>query len=110
MSNSLDPDQAPHCVGPDLGPNCLQKLSAAPLVGKVTKLFACWVIFRDFFVIICSNFSTSIFSKYSVGNSITVLNSWDPDQARHCVGSDLGPECLQRSFTDDKGQCQQGKS
>ena len=27
MSNSLDPDQA-HCfVGPDLGPNCLQKLS-----------------------------------------------------------------------------------
>ena len=28
MSNSLDPDQARHFVGPDLGPNCLQKLSA----------------------------------------------------------------------------------
>ena len=28
MSNSLDLDQAPHFVGPDLGPNCLQKLSA----------------------------------------------------------------------------------
>ena len=28
MSNGLDPDQAQHCVGPDLGPNCLQKLSA----------------------------------------------------------------------------------
>ena len=28
MSNSLDPDQAGHSVGPDLGPNCLQKLSA----------------------------------------------------------------------------------
>ena len=27
-SNSLDPDQARHFVGPDLGPNCLQKLSA----------------------------------------------------------------------------------
>ena len=27
MSNSLDPDQAPHFVGPDLGPNCLQRLS-----------------------------------------------------------------------------------
>ena len=27
MSNSLDPDQARHFVGPDLGPNCLQKLS-----------------------------------------------------------------------------------
>ena len=24
----LDPDQAQHNVGPDLGPNCLQKLSA----------------------------------------------------------------------------------
>ena len=28
MSNSLDPDQARHFVGPNLGPNCLQKLSA----------------------------------------------------------------------------------
>ena len=24
VSNSLDPDQARHFVGPDLGPNCLQ--------------------------------------------------------------------------------------
>ena len=28
MSNSLDPDKAPHFVEPDLGPNCLQKLPA----------------------------------------------------------------------------------
>ena len=28
MSNSLDPDQSRHFVGPDLGPNCLQRLSA----------------------------------------------------------------------------------
>ena len=28
MSNSLDPDQAQHFVGPYLGPNCLQMLSA----------------------------------------------------------------------------------
>ena len=28
MSNSLDPDQARHFVVPDLGPNCLQRLSA----------------------------------------------------------------------------------
>ena len=27
MSNSLDPDQARRFVGPDLGPNCLPKLS-----------------------------------------------------------------------------------
>ena len=28
VSNSLDPDQAQHLVGPDLDPNCLQRLSA----------------------------------------------------------------------------------
>ena len=28
MSNSLDPDQARQFVGPDLGPNCLNRLSA----------------------------------------------------------------------------------
>ena len=28
MSHSLDTDQAQHFVGPDLGPNCAQRLSA----------------------------------------------------------------------------------
>ena len=28
MANSLDPDQAQQNVAPDLGPNCLQRLSA----------------------------------------------------------------------------------
>ena len=28
MSNSFDPDQARRIVGPDLGPNCLPRLSA----------------------------------------------------------------------------------
>ena len=28
VSNTLDLDQALHFVGPDLGPNCLQKLTA----------------------------------------------------------------------------------
>ena len=28
MSNSLDPDQGQHIVGPDLGPNCLQRLQS----------------------------------------------------------------------------------
>ena len=28
MSNSLHPDQDGHSVSPDLGPNCLQSLSA----------------------------------------------------------------------------------
>ena len=37
VSNSLDPDQARQNVRPDLGPNCLQRLSVddkSPLVGK----------------------------------------------------------------------------
>ena len=33
VSNSLDPDQAGHFVRPDLGPNCLQRLSA-DIAGK----------------------------------------------------------------------------
>ena len=28
LSNGLDPDLDPHFFGPDLGPNCLQRLSA----------------------------------------------------------------------------------
>ena len=28
VSSSLDPDHAPRFVGPDLGPKCLQRLSA----------------------------------------------------------------------------------
>ena len=38
VSNSSDQDQNRHCVGPDLGPNCLQRLSAVdknlPLADK----------------------------------------------------------------------------
>ena len=35
VPNSLDPDQARHSVGPDLGPSCLQKLSADNTGDKV---------------------------------------------------------------------------
>ena len=38
VSNCLNPDQARHSVGPDLGPNCLQRLSADKLVGKRVEL------------------------------------------------------------------------
>ena len=37
MSNSLDPDQDRRSVGPDLGPNLLQRLSAEFTVVRVTK-------------------------------------------------------------------------
>ena len=53
MSNSLDPDQARRFVGPDLGQNCLQRLSADG-AGKELKKQAdkirmgCWIIFSLF--------------------------------------------------------------
>ena len=40
VSNSLDPDQVQRFVVPDLGPNCLQRLSAddkSPLSGERVK-------------------------------------------------------------------------
>ena len=42
--NSLDPDQAQHRVGPDLGPNCLQKLSVETLSRQRKNSFlSLWV-------------------------------------------------------------------
>ena len=35
-------------------------------------------------------------------NTIRVSNSLDPDQNRHSVGPDLGPNCLLRLSADDK--------
>ena len=37
-------------------------------------------------------------------------NSLERDQARHSVGPDLGPNCLQRSAADDKIHRSQAKS
>ena len=51
--------------------------------------------FAYFFVVCRFFFSKLTFSKNYFGNTIRVSNSLDPDQARHVVGSDLGPNCLQ---------------
>ena len=40
--------------------------------------------------------SKSTFLKNSIRNMIIVSNSLDPGQARHFVGPDLGPNCLQK--------------
>ena len=46
MSNSLDPDQAERFDGPDLGPNCLPRLSAEDtLVDKELKLIKLLLVF-----------------------------------------------------------------
>ena len=39
MSNSVDPDSAQYFVRPDLGPNCLQWLSADDTCRKKGNLF-----------------------------------------------------------------------
>ena len=51
--------------------------------------------------VVCRFFSKSTFSKNSFRDTIRVANSLDPDQARHFVGPDLGPNCLQRLSADD---------
>ena len=40
--------------------------------------------------------------KNSFRNMIKVSNSFDPDQDRQNVGSDLGPNCSQRLSVDSK--------
>ena len=46
-------------------------------------------------------FPKSTVSKNSFRNTIRVSNSLDLDQARHFVGPDLGPNCLQSLSADD---------
>ena len=38
VSNSLDPDQAQHLVRPDLGPNCLRRLSSDNILRQNVKV------------------------------------------------------------------------
>ena len=66
-------------MGPDLVPNCLQRLSLL-------------LLYADFF------------SKFLSG-TLSVSNGLDPDQDRHSVGPDLGQNCLQRLSADNKCVC-----
>ena len=51
-------------------------------------------------------FKINFFSKLSrEHNTVRVSNSLDPEQDRHSVGPDLGPNCLQRLSADDKSHC-----
>ena len=56
--------------------------------------FSCFLLSADFFFKI-------IFFENSFRNNMRVSNSFDPDQARHFVGPDLGPNFLQKSSADD---------
>ena len=70
--NSLDPDQARHFVGPDLDPNCLQRLSAdntSRQRGEV-KYSICSKIFNN--LLSCSLFSTYIHDYMCLVNRVLV--------------------------------------
>ena len=56
---------------------------------------ACWVILHAF-LSPADFFQNQLFQKNSFRNTIRVLNSLNSDWARHSVGPDLGPNCLQR--------------
>ena len=56
VSNSLDPDQARQIVGPDLGPNCLQKISASDTSRQRVKIlhgvfYKKKVLYRNLFLL-----------------------------------------------------------
>ena len=53
-------------------------------------LFCCFLIF----------FKINFFRKNSFRNTISVSNSFDPDQARHHVGPDLGPKLFAKVISD----------
>ena len=46
-------------------------------------------------------FKLTFFKTISFRNVINVANSLDQDQARHFVGPDLGPSCLEKFSADD---------
>ena len=104
MSNSFHPDQARCFVGPDLDPNCLQRLSADYISRQRVQLrmvkTAKWVKsnlsitaqISKFFRVYHSN------SLPASGNSCCLLmifaNSFDQDQGQQNLGSNLHPSCV----------------
>ena len=71
MSNSLDPDQDLHSVSPDLGPNCLERLSAddksCSWQGKSYGKLLCPV--TAFIECVCSVFSFRDYAKAHLPNT-----------------------------------------
>ena len=78
----------------------LNKMSCIPTAFTASKNFLKLSTSADFLV------QTVFFlQKIIFRNSILVSIYLDPDQEGHSVGSDLGPNCLQRLSADDKS-CQ----
>ena len=68
--------------------------------GKLFMIFVVCCFFVCFF-------SKITFTKNSFTKTIKVSNRLDPDQDRHSVGPDLGPNCLQGLSADDTSTSRQ---
>ena len=86
-------------------------MSCAMLCKTLFHLQACVLLtlcmlgnFVCFFLSSLDFFFKINFFKKKFRNTIRVSNSLDPDQARHFVGPDLGPNCLQTLSADDKSR------
>ena len=72
------------------------------MVEKLHTVFVknCILMLQYYFYYSLPLYYCAIFT--SLDATTRVSNILDPDQARHFVGPDLGPKCLQRLSTDDK--------
>ena len=85
MTNCLDPDQARHFVGSDLGSNCLQRLSADDISyhAALVRCFAGYhtpasILKTEGKSFLSRFFFNLTFSKNSFRNTIRVPNGLDP--------------------------------
>ena len=113
LSNSLASDQDGHFIWPNLGPYGFLRISAdvkcSNKRGKDKWTF--WLdkslnslppgYFFMLFMLSADFFFKINFLRNSFRNTTRVSNSLDPDQARHYVGPDLVPKCLQKLSADD---------
>ena len=54
MSKGLDPDQDPHSVSPDLGPNCLQMFHQRTKVAAIKERVK-WYMYNGYIIFIAGN-------------------------------------------------------
>ena len=74
MSNCLDPDQDRHSVGPDLGPNFLQRISADDLSPQARKELKSHVL-SIFYINLFSTINSKMLSVTKVLPQVNCFNS-----------------------------------
>ena len=65
VSNILDPDQAQHFVGPDLGPNCLQRLSADDTSRQRVNISGYFLCLQIVFIVMCYQYEPPTYDDYT---------------------------------------------